>query len=255
MPPMFDPRREEALRQALGRTPEQWAPVAHRAREVFDGLPIAGKRVLDVGAGIGTYALYLRRVGGAREVVALEPSAGVGGHADIGERLRQRVAAATGPDAPGGPGGVEIVEQTFQAYAPAAPFDVIVLLNSINHLHETRAPLDLDPVAHTAFEAVFAKLRDWLVPGGTLLINELDRRCLERYTSRIGVPRLFTRRIDYDLHQAPATWADLARGAGFTDVRWRGVTPRRLRRLGRLGRHPVVGFATNAMFVLRATRR
>lgn len=242
-------RREEALRRALELTPDRWAPVRHRAREVFDGLDVRGRRVLDVGAGIGTYALYLTRVLGAREVVALEPSAGVGGHDDITDRMRRRLAAIDDHR-------VTLVEQTFQGYTPAAPFDAIVLLNSINHLHETRAPLPDDPAATAAFRAVFARLRDGLAPGGALLINELDRRCLERYTSRLGLPRLFTRGIAYDLHQTPGTWADLAREAGFGDMHIRGVTPRRLARLPRaIGRHRLITFATNAMFVLRATRR
>jgi len=70
------------------------------------------------------------------------------------------------------------------------------------------------------------------------------------------VPRVFTRGIDYDLHQPPETWAGLAREAGFGAVEVRGVTPRRLRHLpSAIGRHRWTRFATNAMFVMRATRR
>lgn len=241
-------RREDALARAFDLAPDRWAAVRHRAREVFDGLDLRGKRVLDVGAGIGVYSLYMTRVLGAREAIALEPSAGIGGHTDITQRMRDRLAGID--DA-----RVTLVEQTFQDYQPDGPFDAVVLLNSINHLHETRAALSDDPPAMAAFGDVFARLHATLAPGGALLINELDRRCLERYTSRLGVPRFFTRGIDYDLHQAPETWADLARAAGFEGIRVRGVSPRRLASWPTaIARHRAVRFATNAMFVMTARR-
>ena len=41
---------------------------------IFDGVPLAGRRVLDIGAGDGVYSFYAAATGAAR-VVALEPEA------------------------------------------------------------------------------------------------------------------------------------------------------------------------------------
>src|SRR5688572_16582833 len=57
--------------QDLGKSPKQW----QRYMELlFDGIPLKGQRVLDVGGGGGLISFYAA-VRGAAEVLCLEPSA------------------------------------------------------------------------------------------------------------------------------------------------------------------------------------
>ncbi len=238
----------ETVRRLAGLEGAAWERVVSRAEQYFDGFPLAGRRVLDVGAGRGVFSLWMRLVLGAGEVVALEPSLGVGGHDDFAAMLARRFESA-------GVDGLRVAVNTIQGYpASEGPFDAVVSLNSINHVDEVRISLDPPSPERARFEAIFAKLHDLMGPGGDLLVTDVARHCLERYTSKVGLPRLFTPGIEYDIHQDASTWARLARGAGLVDVRWWGLASRRLAPLGALARHPVVNKLTNANFILRARR-
>lgn len=240
---------EERVRDILELAPgPDWDRIRNRAHQYFRGFPLRGLRVLDVGAGTGLFSVWMRVVEGAREVVALEPALGVGGYTDFVDRTRSTFARC--PD-----GGLELVQSTLQDYVhQGPPFDAVVSLNSINHLDEVRVPLGPPGPERDRFLILFRKLHAVSAPGAGLLITDADRYCLERYTSRAGLPRLFSRGIDYDIHQQGSTWGRLAREAGYGDVRVRGFASRSLRRLGRLAGHPAVSFLTNGVFILTARR-
>lgn len=220
--------------------------IAYRAQQYFEELPLKGRRVLDVGAGRGLFSVWMHQVCGAREVVALEPSAGVGGHGDFASKIEQVF---------GGTEGLILEQNTLQGYAPApGSFDAAVLINSINHVDEVSEPLDKPSAARDRFLDVFRQLHDLLAPGGDLMIAELARYPLERYTSKLGIPALFTKGIEYEVHQQPSTWGQIARDVGFVGVRWRPMVSKSLARLGPLAKNTVVNMATNANFVLQARK-
>jgi SAM-dependent methyltransferase len=126
--------QDEVLRRMSGaRNYNAW--LLDRAR------PYLGRRVLDVGAGIGTFTEELARV--ADEVVAVEPE-----EADL-RQLRARFARNP---------KVTVVELDAGSLADAdlgAPFDAAYCSNVLEHIADDTG----------AMRGVYAQLR----PGGTLL--------------------------------------------------------------------------------------
>jgi ubiquinone/menaquinone biosynthesis C-methylase UbiE len=103
--------------------------------------PFMGKRVVEVGAGIGTFAQSLLDHVPLAELVLVEPS-----H-NLLPLLQQRFA---------GDSRVKIVPGFFQPIAVPAPVDSVVLVNVLEHIAKDQAILD---DAHAV-----------LSPGGTLLL-------------------------------------------------------------------------------------
>lgn len=116
--------------------------------------PYLGGRVLEIGAGRGTYSPYLRELGDS--LVAVEPAS------RGADEVRRRVAGLV---------GVEVVEGVLGDVDPQRQFDSAVMLNVLEHIED-----DL---------GVLSDIRSRLVPGGTLvvwvpafpaLLGEFDRR-------------------------------------------------------------------------------
>ena len=103
--------------------------------------PFIGKRVIEVGAGIGTFAQSLLDHVPVSELVLVEPSD------NLFPILQRRFAQEP---------HVKIIHGYFQPIASPATADSIVLVNVLEHIAEDQAFLD---DAHAA-----------LTPGGTLLL-------------------------------------------------------------------------------------
>ncbi len=123
---------------------------AFRAEEVRLARISTGDRVLDVGSGTGSLAFSAgRAVGPTGRVVGVEPSAEMVGWARTKARVR-RVP-------------VEFVATAGESLPfPAASFDVVMLSLVLHQL-----PLD-------ALHGTMAQVRRVLVPGGRLLLVDLD---------------------------------------------------------------------------------
>jgi ubiquinone/menaquinone biosynthesis C-methylase UbiE len=103
--------------------------------------PFVGRRVIEVGAGIGTFAQSLLDHAVVSELILVEPS-----H-NLLPLLQQRFAEDS---------RVKIVPGFFQPIAVPAPVDSVVLVNVLEHIAKDQAILD---DAHAV-----------LSPGGTLLL-------------------------------------------------------------------------------------
>lgn len=167
-PPASAPVQDETLRRIEGAANyNEW--LLERA------LPDVGPRVLDVGAGVGTFTARLAE---EHEVLALEPDTGFA--AALSERF------ATNPN-------VRVVNAAIEEVDDAGPFDSIVCFNVLEHIADDRAALD--------------RFRRLLVPGGTLfllvpahpaLYSALDRDLYHCRRYRVGDVRRLLAESSFD---------------------------------------------------------
>jgi SAM-dependent methyltransferase len=190
----------------------------------FNGVSLYGKSVLDIGGGDGIFSVGAASLGAAR-VVCLEPlSDGSTDTArDSFNKLRQSVP---------GPFDIELQWLTFQEFHSSEHFDVIFLHDSINHLDEKACVrLRSDEKALATYQALARKLYDLTNPGGYLIVCDCSNRNL---FGDMGVTNPFARPIEWNKHQAPMTWIQLFKSAGYSDpiVNWTSFNT--LRTPGRL---------------------
>jgi SAM-dependent methyltransferase len=246
-----------------GRVPEQTAETryfdvlerelgAARARSLRFYLPyllgdvdFGGRRVLDVGGGIGECSFYAA-ARGAREAVCIEPEA-EGSTRGVQATFR-RVADALGEGK-----RVRMAPTTFQAYEPdGAPFDVIVMHNSIHHLDESAVgALGADPEADEAYHRILSRLRTLAAPGATLVVADASRRNLYPL---LGLRNPFLPQINYSHHPTAETWRRLLTDVGFVQPRVRWLAPRRFGAVGAaLCSNAVAAFLLTSHFRLTMT--
>ena len=190
---------------------------ARRRKAEFDFLfgddLLAGKSVLDIGAGSGKHSIYAAYAGASR-VVALEPEV-AGSTAGSTTRLTE-AADMLGLDT-----RIRLVPATLQEYeSEGEQFDIVLLNASINHLDEDaciRLPRDAE--AQARYRRLFAKIAGLARPGATLLAVDVAPTNLFR-TLRLKNPLVPT--IEWEKHQPPNAWASLLSDVGFADprVRW-----------------------------------
>ncbi len=229
----------DALR-GTGVDPPRYLTYVQR---LFDGVPLAGRRVLDVGGGSGLISFYAGVRGAA--VVCLEPGAeGSNPAMDAAyRRLDERL---------GGSVDVRLDRTTLQELEPAsAAFDVLVLHNSVNHLDERAcAGLPREPAARRTFVRLFSSLRRMSRPGGDMIVSDCARLNL---FGLLHVRNPFVPDIEWHLHQQPRVWAQLLAEAGFLEsrIRWNPMT-----RAGRAGElvlaNRLGAFVTQSHFTLNA---
>ncbi len=149
--------------------------------------PYLGARVLDLGAGIGTFTELAAEDG--REVVALEP------HAPYADLLRENVGRRT---------NVDVAHATAEELRDAspAPFDAVICFNVLEHIPDDSSTL----------RAAY----DLLAPGGhLLLLVPAHPRLYGNVDRRIGHERRYRR----------DPLAQLLRSVGFEIVGARYVNP------------------------------
>ena len=150
--------------------------------------PYLGQRILDVGAGIGTFTEALARERGL--VVAVEPEV------HFAELLQSRFAETSNVYVV--PGDATEVER----YAPVSMFDSIICFNVLEHIPDDRG--------------VAATLRDRLEPGGRLLALVPAH------------PRLFgslDEMLDHERRYTKASFGRMLTDAGLTVEHLRYVNP------------------------------
>ena len=178
---------------------------------MFDGVNIAGKRVLDIGGGIGMQSCYAA-VLGAREVVCLEPEID-GGYNGMVDRFNM-LKNALGIDS------VQLVQKTFQEYEPEGTFDVVMSHASINHLDESAcANLHRNPVSYQTYMDIFEKIADLCSHNGQMVISDCSSKNFFQF---IGRKHPINTSIEWDIHQPPEIWGKMLVDSGFTDleIRW-----------------------------------
>jgi SAM-dependent methyltransferase len=201
---------------------------------LFGKTDFRNKRVLDIGGGSGLISFYAA-CRGARDVVCLEPE-GEGSSHGAREAFQKRSAFLKLDN-------VVFRPTTLQAFdSDGAPFDVIVLCNSINHLDEAACMSLLETGAsRIVYKELFSKMFALSSHGARLIACDCSR---DNFFARYGIRNPFAPTIEWNKHQAPETWVDLLREAGFVNPEIRWTSPNRLRRWGGilLGNRPMAYF-------------
>jgi 2-polyprenyl-3-methyl-5-hydroxy-6-metoxy-1,4-benzoquinol methylase len=227
----------EHVAKGIGyKTPQRYRS---RCEFVFKDVPLAGKRVLDVGSGPGSLTLWAA-LSGAESVVALEPEAEGSVAASIStlQALSSKV-------------GLDDVVKLEVAYLQDAsllrqgPFDVAVLYDVINHLDEAAVPLLPAEDAVKSYVSILGHLRRVLAPGAVVVVADCGRHNL---WNQLGMRSPVAPTIEWHKHQQPEVWVEVFRRAGFEffDLRWSPIHP-----FGSISSLRAVQYAFSSHFVLR----
>lgn len=215
---------DDRIRQTLverGRWASRWGFDRYHT-ELFRGVDFRGRRVLDVGGGIGTCS-FLAVAAGATEAICLDPEA-EGATSGTGA-----IFDATAADL--GITNAHIAPKTLQSYvAPPGSFDVVIFHNSINHVEEAACvELRRSEAARRTYRAVFAQVAELCRPGADLIIADCSS---ENLFPRLGLRHPISKSIEWEKHQPPEVWAKELVQVGFVNpqIRWTSYT-----RLGKLG--------------------
>lgn len=203
-----------------------------RCRESFQHVDVAGKRVLEIGAGAGIFSAYAAMIG-ARRVLALEPEtmgATKGVASDI-LRMKEELAMEN----------FEVSGQTLQDYdSGGEKFDIVLAHNSVNHWNEPMCEqLGCNGAAREVYRRLFERVADLTDSGGRLILTDC---CRHTFFPLLGLRNPVARSIEWHKHQSPRLWARLAGSAGFRreSLSWRPLF--RLRALGWLAANRVAAF-------------
>jgi SAM-dependent methyltransferase len=177
----------------------------------FGQVPLEGRRILDIGGGIGLLSIYAV-CRGARAAVCLEPESDGVQTSNSGSRFAALCDSLGIREA-------EFAPLTLQDYLRSRPdsFDVVCSCNSINHLNEQACiSIRKDPVARDSYIQIFRDISAMMTQGGDLIVTDCSPRNLYPH---LGISNPFAPTIEWHKHQTPETWASLLEEAGFADSR------------------------------------
>jgi SAM-dependent methyltransferase len=220
-----------------------WAK--RQLEDVFGGVDLANKRMLDIGGGNGTYSFYAA-CRGARDVVCLEPAADGSSAQNISffETLRRGL-----PEAP-----VRLDTRLIQEYTvDDGQFDVVFMHASINHIDEAACTTLLrDPSSWERYKRVLRHVSKLSAPGARLIVCDCSRY---NFFASIGVKNPLVPVIEWEKHHKPEVWAKLLQETGFRDPK---ITWEPLYRFGRMGRlffaNRVAAYFLKSIFCLKMTK-
>lgn len=212
---------------------------------LFDTINFENSTVLDIGGGSGIYSFYAA-CRGAREVICLEPEE-AGSSTKITEKFERCRMRLDLPQ-------TKLVHQTFQSFDPSkTKFDVILLINSINHLDEKACiQLRTDKHSQEIYRAIFTKisLLSWI--GTRLILCDCSRY---NFFPMLYMTNPFAQSIDWKKHQPPWIWARFLSESGFGNLTtvWSSFNT-----LGNVGRfflgNSFIAFFLTSHFCLRAEK-
>lgn len=191
---------------------------------IFKGIDFEDRSVLDIGGGTGLYSFYAA-LKGARKVVCLEPEAegGIAGSTNKFNRVRDLLGCRS----------VELRQSTLQEMEVGSEtFDIVMLIDSINHLDE-RACINLlwDTGSKAIYRDLLAKVYALSNTGAKLIVCDCSRY---NFFALTKIRNPFAPSIEWHKHQSPKVWSRLLAEVGFVNPRVEWSSFNRLYKWGRL---------------------
>lgn len=206
---------------------------------LFNGIPLIGKHVLEIGCGTGAWAIWAA-LHGAGRVVGIEPQT-AGSTANTLTKFRQTIKELNLDKK-------VLASNHYLHELPAQeqPFDVVVMYNVINHLDEEAVvTLSSDEFSYNRYVTLLEDLRLRMRSGGWVIVADCARSNL---WVRLGLRSPLARNIEWHKHQDPQTWIAVFKATRFEyyDLRWSPLQP-----LPTLTANWLVQYLTLSHFVLR----
>jgi len=234
---IYDRFTASAIRLGGYSSPER---LLHRCKTIFNGIDLADKDLLEIGAGAGVLSGYAV-VRGARAVVALEPEA-AGSTQGCVSRIRQMQDALSVPN-------FTVLNCRIQEYSSQnRSFDIVLLYNSINHIDEEAcASLHSCPSSRQSYLQVFTRISTYMRPGAALIIADCSRYNM---WPMFHLSNPFARSIEWWKHQSPRTWCTLLSEIGFIKRNLSYYQYFPFRHFGYWTANPIIAFCLNSHFRL-----
>jgi SAM-dependent methyltransferase len=213
---------------------------------IIGNKPLDGQRVLDIGGGVGLLSLWAAHKGAT--VTCLEPEADGSTHGV--ENTFRRLHDIIQPGKK-----VEYLRLTMEQYfeQSAEKFDLILLINCINHLNENSvATLHQSDAAKAVYRGILQGIVSALNVNGRLLITDCSRRNVFA-DLRMHNPLMPT--IEWHKHQSPRVWMSLLSEIGLRKLELCWSAPDGLGAIGQLMLgNGIASYLTTSMFRLTASR-
>lgn len=186
------------------------------------GAHLEGARVLDIGGGSGLLTLYAGAMGATAVCLEPEGAGSSSGASAVFARVADRLGVA---------GRVSLRSEAFQDFRSDAPFDVLLLANSVNHLDEDAVVrLRDEEEARERYRSLFRRMAAMAAPGCRIVVTDCDRSNL---FGDLGLRSPFCPSIEWRKHQHPSLWCRLLADAGFGGAAWTWSAPNSVPRWAR----------------------
>lgn len=191
---------------------------------IFKFKDLCNKNVLDIGGGSGLITLYASLQGA--QAVCLEPESS--GSTKQTKKQFNKIRKA-----------LEIrsikanfLRCKFQDFNTARRFDLVCLIDSINHLDEESViRLKEDTQAQKKYIKILKKVYSLMKKNGTLIITDCSRN---NFFNDLRIPSPFRKSIEWHKHHSPFLWVNLLKAVGFKKVSLNWTTPSSIGKLGRI---------------------
>ena len=228
---------------------ENPAGYRYSMEQLFQGIQLRDRSVLEIGSGRGLISLHCA-VQGASRVLSMEPEmeGSTGGVTAIQQQRTEELGLDT----------VELLRQDFHdADLEGQSFDAVIMIAVLNHLYETPIDASKDSAVFDQFVKIAKKLYGLLNEGGVVIATDACRYSLWTQAHRFGLPRklcLTQKTIEWRIHQQPSVWKNIFRSAGFQSCEIHYPVPYRLRKFHSLADTAFVNWALHGGFILHAMK-
>jgi hypothetical protein len=194
-------------------------------KQLFKGIDLNGKSVIDIGGGNGLFGFYAA-LNGASQVVVMEHefdgsnSGMISGFNQISKILNN-------------PKNISHTSKVLEEYdLKNNKFDIILMHNSINHIDEQACiKLCEDKDAQLVYFNFFAKLQEISNPKCTLIICDCARA---NFFADLKLKNPFASSIEWEKHQNPDFWAKLLEKNNYKNPKIEWTYPNFLGNIGNL---------------------